>query len=271
MREFAILLSILLLGIGCRGTGKIMPVKVEGFLESSGGIELNGEVVDICADGSKVLMLDGSGARVLGYDSGFAIVETIPLSIRLVGPRGIYADRYYIYVYDDKTLYRLAKDKLLMSAWLNNVRVEGLAGFSPGEVLVSDGERQMVWLKSLFGESRAFLDRTEIKSPKAMAVFPEGIFGILAERNRLVKVNRAGIITESLTLPMEVNLLAADSKGRAMVMRRGEPVLFVIADKTIQGYELQGTLNPQALAVIGNRLVILDGARRILFYLLPGK
>lgn len=216
-------------------------------------------------------MLDRAGTRVLGYDTAAALVETIPLSTRLATPRGIYADRYYVYVYDDKTLYRLAKDKLLMSGWLNNIRVEGLAGFSPGEVLVSDGERQTVWLKSLFGESRLFLDRTEIKSPKAMAVFPEGIFGILVERNRLVKVNRAGIITESLTLPIEFNLLAADSKGRAIVMRRGEQVLFIIGDKTIQGYKLQGALNSQALAVIGNRLVVLDGARRILFYPLPGK
>jgi len=272
MRCFSFLLVLLvLLGNGCRGTGKVMPVKVEEVLQPLQKIELNSEIVGICADGNRVLMLDNSGTRVLRFDSSFATVETIPLGIRLTAPRGIYADRYYIYVYDDNTLYRLAKDKLVMSAWFNNVRIEGLAGFSPGEMLVIDGDRQVVWLKSLFGESRPFLDRTEIAKPKGMAVFADGIFGVLAGTGWLLKVNRAGIVTESLSVPTGIDLITADKKGRVLVMRRGEPVLFVIADKTIQGYEVQDALNPMALAVTGDRFVILDGGRRILLYALPGK
>jgi len=284
MYRFLLLLSgfIFLSPAGCVGAGKTLPLVrtgaedqtrfpvIQGGLEPLRVVELFSEAVDICADGRRVLVLEGSGTRVLAFDSEFSVVETIPLTTLLVTPRGIYADRYYIYVYDDRTLYRLTKDKLVMSAWLNNVRVEGLATFAPGEMLVSDGERQVVWFKTLFGESRIFLDRSDLIKPKAMAVFPNGIFGVLNDGNRLLKVNRAGIVVKSLPVPNGVNLLAVDNKGNPMVMRRGERMVWSVGEKVTAGYELNRAANPLALTVILNRLAVLDGGRRILVYSLPG-
>ncbi|MGQ9707954.1 MAG: hypothetical protein ACUVUR_03650 [bacterium] len=279
MRGFSFLLLcfVLLNFTGCQGLGKIMSVKAASVIPVVDGlellkvVELSSDGVDICVDGRRVLVLEGSGTRVLAFDSEFCAVETIPLSNRLVAPRGIYTDRYYIYVYDDKTLYRLTKDKLEMSVWLNNVRVEGLATFAPGEVLLSDGERQVVWFKTLFGESRIFLDRSEVVNPKAMAVFPNGIFGVLAGMNRLLKVNRAGIVVNSLSVPDRVDLLAVDDKGRAIVMRQSEKTLWVVDEKGVSGYELKEAVNPLALTVKDARLALLDAGRRILIYSVPGK
>lgn len=266
-----IAVSLFLLFSGCRGTVRLASAKVETPLELLWTVATGGEVVDICVDGGKVLLLDGSGTRVIVLNSEFAVKETIPLEKRLVPSRGISADRYYIYLYDDKTLYRLAKDKLTMSVWLNNLWVAGLASYAPGEMLVSDRGRRIIWFKTLFGESRTFLDQGEVVQPGAMAIFPEGIFGVLEAPNRLLKVNRAGIVLGSFLVPEGVDLLTADKNGGAWVARRGEKVVWLVENGGVKGFELPGTTNLRAIAAGDDKLVVLNGTTRILVYLLPSR
>ncbi len=266
-------LGIALLSIvgGYCAIGRVTAPKVESTLELLKAVEFSSEVVAVCPDGERLLLLDGSGTRVIALDSNFAVRETIPLEIRLMPPRGLASDRYYIYLSDDKCLYRLAKDKLTMSAWLNNVRVAGLGGFAPGEVLVSDQERQVVWLKTLFGESRSFLDQSEVRQPKAIVAFPGGVFGVLDGSNRLLKVNRAGIIIGILPLPQGVDLIGVDKEGQVLAGRRGEGAIWVLKDKNIIGYELKGAVNINGIAVWGDKIVVVDGSSRILVYFTPGQ
>lgn len=254
---------------GCRGTGKVEPFKPDALLEPITVKELSEDAVAVCADGGRLLLLSASGTRVLVIDTSFSRVETLPLNIRLVPPRGIGADRYYIYLYDDNVLYRLAKDKLTMQGILSNVRVAGLAGYAPGEVLVSDRERQLVLLKTLFGESRVFLDKVDLPHPGAMANFPDGVFGILSASDRLVKVNRAGIVVGTVKVPSGVDILCSDKLGRALVLKSGEPVLWLGEADKLKGYELSGSVAPQGCAVTGGQLVILDKGNRLIFYCLP--
>lgn len=262
-------MSFLFLLFQCRGTYRLLPPKVESSLELLSTIVTEGDVVDICVDGEKVLLLEGNGARVVVLNSEFAIAETIPLEKRLVSARGITADRYYIYLYDDNTLYRLAKDKLNMSVWLNNISVAGLASYAPGEMLVSDRRRRIVWFKTLFGESRSFLEPVEVGQPGEMAVFPEGIFAVLAAPNRLLKVNRAGIVVSSILVPEGVDLLTADKKGRALVARRGEKVIWLVEDGSAKGFELTEATDIRAIATLEDKLIVLDGANKILIFFLP--
>ena len=148
-------------------------------LAVSASLELAGPAVDLCRDGEDLLVLEASGTRVLRLGFDLAIEDTVVLSERLEWPRGIAADRYYIYVHEDEILYRLLKDELELTAWLNNVRVAGLASYAPGEMLVSDEDRGMVWYKTLFGESRRFLDVSDIGRPGALTRLPEDEFAAL--------------------------------------------------------------------------------------------
>lgn len=254
---------------GCRGTGKVVPFNPSAVLEPSTIKDLSEGGVAICADGARLLVLTASGTRLLTVDSNFNQMETIPLNRRLVAPRGIGADRYYIYLYDDNVLYRMAKDKLTMQELLGNVRVAGLANYAPGEVLVSEGERQFVLLKTLFGESRVFLDKVDVPQPGAMTNFPNGVWGILSAGDRLVKVNRAGIVVGTAKLMPGVDILAADKWGRAVVLKRGEPVVWVEENGKFNGYELSGAKMPTGCAVLDGQIVILDNGNRLISYRLP--
>lgn len=256
--------------LGCRGTGRILPFnKLEAVLEPISVKSIGSEAVAICADGSRLLLLSSSGTRVISIDTGFNRMETIPLNTRLVPPRGLGADRYYIYLYDERILYRLTKEKLIMQEILGNVRVAGLANYAPGEVLVSDRERQLVVLKTLFGESRIFLGRTDVPFPGVMANFPNGVFGILSNQDRLVKVNRAGIVVGVTQIPSGVDILCCDNRGRAVVMKTGEPRVWLSGENNFKRYDLSAADSPLGCAVAGERIFVLDGGHRLISYRLP--
>ncbi len=263
---------VILTILGCRGTGMVTPSKIDLKLEPIDEWHSTEEITDICADGKKILLLSSSGTRILALDWQNRRVDTIPLNTRVIPPRGIASDRYYIYVYNDKTLYRLAKDNWTMVAWLNNIRVTGLANYAPGEMLVSDKEREVIWRKTLFRESRTFLDRGDnITRPGAMALFPDGVFGVLVAPDFLVKVNRAGIVFNRCKVPQGIEMLVTDKNGQAFLMQRGKSVIWILRDNTINGYELPRTLNPIGIAIIEDQIAVLDSGTKIIFYSIPGR
>lgn len=231
-------------------------------------IFLGTEIRDFCRDGNNFLLLEQSGARIRAYDSEFTAAETIPVSINILSPRGIYADRFYIYLYNEQTIYRLSKDSRLIQPLVNNVRVSGVIQYAPGELLISDNERKQVWLKTFFGESRVFLDRSDVKNPGALTLFSDGSYGLIANGERLVKINRAGIITGDWKIPQSVDLLTSDFKGRALLMQRGKSVLWVFSGSVTE-YSLHDVSNPVQLQCLGNRIFVLDNYRRIVVYPLP--
>jgi len=231
-------------------------------------IFLSTEIQDFCRDGNNFLLLEQSGARIIAYDSEFTVAETIPISISILSPRGIYADRFYIYLYDEQTIYRLSRDSRLIQPLVHNVRVSGVIQYAPGELLVSDKERKQVWLKTLFGESRGFLDRSDVKNPGALTLFSDGSYGLIANGERLVKFNRAGIITGDWKLSQSVDLLTSDFKDRVLLMRRGKSKLWVLS-ASLAEYSLHDVSNPVQIQCLGNRIFVLDNYRRIVVYPLP--
>ncbi|MEO0026231.1 MAG: hypothetical protein ABIK54_05695 [candidate division WOR-3 bacterium] len=229
-------------------------------------IFLSTEVQDFCRDGNNFLLLEQSGARIRAYDSEFTVAETIPVSI--LSPKGIYADRFYIYLYNEQTIYRLSKDSRLIQPLVNNVRVSGLIQYAPGELLISDKERKQVWLKTLFGESRVFLDRSDVKNPGALTLFSDGSYGLIANGERLLRINRAGIITGDWRIPQSVDLLTSDFKDRALLMRRGKSMLLVLSGSLVE-YSLHDVSNPVQIQCLGNWIFVLDNYRQIVVYPLP--
>ena len=141
---FAIAGLAVLASTGCRGTVGLAPVGTAARLTAEHSVELDGSAVAVCGDGDRLLVLETSGTRIVRLDAELIPVDTVPLTERLVGPRGIAADRFYIYVYDGHVLSRILKEDPVLKPWLNNVRVAGLAVYTPGEMLVSDAERGVI-------------------------------------------------------------------------------------------------------------------------------
>jgi hypothetical protein len=260
---------------GCVGAGRVEPASSFAQLEPEATAELGSSAAAIGRDGETLLVLENSGTRVVRYglrDSALgtvpmrgqsplalSILDTIPLTQRVTAPVGIAADRFYIYVYDDHTLYRMSKDKLNLQAWLGDVRVAGLASFEPGIMLVSDADRNAIWYKGLFGESRLFMSSAEVARPGAMVALRDGSFAVLSAASRLLYFfNRSGVVTRSLSLPADCDLLAGNEQGLLCLGVRGKPQVWVLQTGKMIGYSLPDSVSPLSFALAGGSLAVLD-------------
>jgi len=254
---------------GCVGAGRVEPTSSFAQLEPEGTAELGSSAAAICQDGETLLVLENSGTRVVRYTTALSVLDTVPLTERVTAPAGIAADRFYIYVYDDHRLYRMSKEKLSLQVWLNNVRVAGLASFEPGIVLVSDADRNAIWYKGLFGESRLFISASEIARPGAMVALRDGSFAVVSAASRLLCFfNRSGVVTRSLSLPAACDLLATNEQGLLCMGVRGKPQVWVLSGGKMTGHSLPDSVSPLAIAMAGDRLVVLDAGARLDVFLI---
>lgn len=261
--------AALLLAAGCVGGGRVTPASPLVPLAPEATVELGSAAADFCYDGEALLALENSGTRIVRYNTALSVLDTIPLTERVTAPIGITADRFYIYVYDSQTLYRTSRDRLDLQPWFGEVRVGGLASFEPGMVLVSDVDRGEIWSKGLFGESRLFISAAEISRPGAMVALENGSFAVLSPASRLVHFfNRSGVVTGSLSLPAACDLLAYD-RGTFCIGLRGKPEVWVLEGRRLAGYSLPASVSPSSLAVVNNRLFVLDAGIRLGSYSLP--
>ncbi len=255
---------------GCVGAGRVEPGSSFAQLEPEQTIELGSSAAGICRDGETLFVLENSGTRVVRYTMALSILDTIPLTERVTAPAGIVADRFYIYIYDGHRLYRMSKDKLSLQPWLGNVRVVGLAGFEPGIMLVSDADRNAIWYKGLFGESRMFISSAEVARPGAMVALKDGNFAVVSAASRLLFFfNRSGVVTRSLSLPAACDLLVGNGQGTLCMGVRGKPQVWVLRDGRMTGYSLPDSVSPLSFAVAGGSLAVLDAGTRIRVYRIP--
>jgi hypothetical protein len=283
MSRSAFLGAALCIAAGCVGSKQVAPTSTIARLEPDTTIELGSSAAGICQDLYSLLVLENSGTRILRYDfriaqrgilhqvghSLLAVVEldTLPLTTRVTAPAGIAADRFYIYVYDDHALYRMAKDKLDLEPWLGNVRVAGLAGFEPGTMLVSDEDHGAIWYKGLFGESRLFVSAAEIARPGAMVTMEDGTFAVLSPASKsLYFFDRSGVVTGSIPLPAACDLLAYNSRGTFCIGLRGEPQVWVLRRNRLTGFSLPDAVSPLSLAIVFDQLMVLDGGTKLQVY-----
>ncbi len=271
--------AALCLSAGCVGAGRVEPASSLVQLEPERTIELAPSAAGICGDGDGMLVLENSGTRILRYDFGWQVSglapsggpisalrarDTLPLTERVTAPTGIAADRFYIYIYDDHRLYRMSKEKLSLQPWLGNVRVVGLASFEPGIMLVSDADRNAIWYKGLFGESRLFISSAEIARPGAMVALKDGNFAVVSAASRLLfYFNRSGVVTRSVSLPAACDLLVANGQGTLCLGVRGTPQVWVLRAGKMTGYRLPDSVSPLSLAIVGGRLAVLDAGTKL--------
>jgi hypothetical protein len=257
----------MLLLAGCAGAGRVEPTSPAIPLEPEATVELVSPAAAICADGESLLVLENSGTRVVRYTRSLEILDTIPLTDRVTAPAGILADRFYLYVYDDRTLYRMSRERWTLRPWLGDVRVAGLAGFEPGIMLVSDADRGAIWYKGLFGESRMFISSAEVARPGAMVALPDGNFAVVSSASRLLHFfNRSGVVTRSVSLPTACDLLAANEQGTLVMGLRGKPQTWVWKAGKVTGYSLPEATSPLSVALVRDRLLVLDAGTRLSVY-----
>ncbi|MEO0073965.1 MAG: hypothetical protein ABIK43_04835, partial [candidate division WOR-3 bacterium] len=232
-------------------------------------LRLTGPVACICPDGTDLLAVEESGERILVFNQALQIRETLAMPNRLVVPRGLAAIRHYVYVYDDRTLYRYNRGRRELEACLVDVKLAGIVGYSPAEVLVSDALRGVVWRKGLWGGSRVFLDATDILHPTALAELEEGMFAVLGSAGQVIVVNRAAIVERRLVVGREFQRMSSDRKSRLIFYSAETRFVMVMDNRQQERFELDGINHIADLAVWPDRLIVLDGPSRLVVYEFP--
>jgi len=265
----ALILCLATVVVGCRGTVRLSASRPELTLVPVDSLALATPAAGLCRDGDRVAVLDAGGDRLVLLSSRLVPRETIPLSRRLVGVRGVRADRFYYYVWDSGVVWRMSKEKLVLGSWLGNVQVAGMTGFSPGEMLVSDRTRNVIWYKTVFGESRRFLSESELAGPGALASLPEGRFCAVSGNGRLVYFNRTGVLTGTDRIPEGLDLVESDERGAVYLMEAGVPAFWVLSQGQTTGFKLTGCSSPSGFTILDSTMVVLDAGTRVLSYVLP--
>jgi hypothetical protein len=256
--------AIVMAVMACAGA-RTVPARPEREATLVRTLELANPAAGMCRDGTGLLLLEASGARMVRLSDSLVPVETIPLTERLAAPRGCAADRYYIYVYDDDHLYRMSRKDETLYVWLGNVRVAGLASYAQGEMLVSEASRGEILYKTVFGSSRRFVSASEIARPGAMAVAGPSTFAVLSAGERLSFLNQAGIESRRVPVPKGCDLLAAADTLECFVARSGEPAVWRIRPGGMDGWGL-GAGSPTALVALPSGLAVLDAGNRVKEY-----
>ncbi len=254
---------------GCPGTIRMTASRPELTLLPADSLLLATPAAGLCRDGDRVVVLDAGGDRLVLLSARLVPGETIPLGRRLVGPRGVRADRFYYYIWDSRVVWRMSKEKLELGSWLGNVEVAGMTSFAPGEMLVSDASRKVVWHKTVFGESRRFLSESELSNPGALATMPDGRFCVISGNGHMVHFNRAGVLTGTDRIPDGCDIAESDDRGTVYLMETGIPEVWTLARGRTTGFRLPGCSSPVGFAVLSSTLVVLDAGTRVLSYVLP--
>jgi high-affinity K+ transport system ATPase subunit B len=102
-----------------------------------------------------------------------------------------------------------------------------------------------------------------------MGGLPDGRFCVLGGRNRLVRFNRAGIADPPVKLAGEFGLLATDAAGTVYLGHRRRSNILVLEEESARELQLPDDALPTSLAILGDRLVVLEGDTRVSIYRLP--
>lgn len=270
MRLCCAALLLVLVTFGCRRGGDVRQTITATRLFPTANIRLLSPVASVSADGANLLAAEETGERILVFDHLLQPKETLTLTRRLTAPRGLTADRHYIYLYDDNALYRYSRSRHDVEVWLADLKVAGIVTYAPAEVLVSDARRGLVWRKGFFGDSRVFLDAVDIASPASLAQLGEGMFAVLGAAGRVIVVNRAGIIEQRLVVGSGFGRMGSDRRSRLIFYRAGSSTVLVTDLRRREQLELDGVRRIVDMAVWADRLVVLDGTDRLVAYDLPG-
>jgi hypothetical protein len=223
----------------------------------------------LTADGSRLLIVESGGGRLVWFDSSLSPFDTLVLDPRLVGVRGAQADRFYVYLYDDARLYRLRRSDGRLETWLNNIQVGGLALRAPGEALVSDIEHRAVLYKALFSESRRFADPGSIAEPGNIAPLGNGSFAVASGSDAIVRIDGAGNVEARNKRPVGTDVMIGDGQGLLYLLRRGARSVWRMSGSRLERFDLDDVEFPDAIAVTEDTLVVLDRASRLVRYRLP--
>jgi len=175
----------------------------------------------MCPDPNGLLLPANSGADILSTDFELRAGPGIALPQRVAGIKGIAADAFAIYLFDDSRLHRLDRSQGLLSPLSSNVRFQGGVMRPSGELVFSDGYSDRILTFDPSGNvSDVNVHRPQFK-PGALALGPDrSLFVINQGMQEMAVFDGIGNLVRACPLPAAMSRIAVDDSLNAYLLER---------------------------------------------------
>lgn len=189
-------------------------------LPASDSLVLSSPVQGLFCQPDRLLTIDELGERIYAVDTGLRQLTTIPLPERIINPRGLVADRFYIWLFTDNGIFRLDRSSGAMIAVARNLRVQSAGVLADGRLGLFDGISRRILL--LDGTGRVdVLSLTAPIEPLGLATGADGNFYIIDQFTpQVARVNRIGNLLRSFPLPALCTRMAIDDSLNVWLLER---------------------------------------------------
>lgn len=245
-------------------------------LELTQTLHLDRPALAITHDTNGVLLiLDGSGEKVLAFNPQSQTTTTRVLPERIFLLQGIRSDPLFLYLYSENGFYRLKKitDELegpFPKTATSNLRIDDLDLAPTGEIFLADGYGDKVLVFDALGNSRE-LGAGFISKPRGVRVTSGGDIVVLdSGRNRLSLLSRIGSLKGEFPLPSaRMSRFALDEKDRVYLMEANTNRVWRFSQGHFELLESSILFSATDLSASLGSLFILDANNRLLVFSLP--
>jgi DNA-binding beta-propeller fold protein YncE len=225
------------------------------------------------ADGG-ILLLEVSGTKILLTSNNLIVVDSIILPEKIFYPKGISADEFFIYIYNDNNLYRFDRQNRTLKSIFSGIRPKGMAVVNANEIYLSDPQNNRIVVVDATGRALDFLKQTPTSEfePTGLAYDKKnGTLWVINNQNQAIEsYNRIGNLKARITIfnytfdkisiGEDDNIYLIGKNGQSVwrIDRKGEFKLY-------QGSNFVAT----DLLLGKDRIYILDYQNRILSFKIP--
>lgn len=224
-------------------------------------------------DGS-VLILEVTGTKILLASSNLIVIDSIILPERIFYPKGISADEFFIYIYNDNNLYRFDRQNKTLKLIVSGIRPKGMAVVNTNEVYLSDPQNNRIVVVDAMGRASDFL-----RQPAGTGFEPTGLaydqkngtIWVINSQNQAIEAyNRIGNLKARIAIFNYTfdKIKKGDDENIYLIVKNGQSVWRIEPKGEFRLY--QGSNFVATDLLLGKeRIYILDYQNRILSFQIP--
>jgi len=223
----------------------------------------------MCPDQDGLLLPTNSGTDILGASFELQATPATAVPEPIATIRGIAADAFSIYLFDDSRLYRLDRSRGLLSTLASNIQYQGCVMLPGGELVLSDGYSDRLLTFDASGTvSDINAHRPQFKPGALARGADNSLFVINSGLQELTVFDRIGNLLRTCPLPSAMSRVAVDDSLNAYLLERAGGQIWRVNRhnqlRKVAGEELGIRFVAFDIAIHQQWLYLLDSGRRVL-------
>ncbi len=223
-----------------------------------------------------ILLLEVSGTKILKTASNLKIIDSIILPQKIFYPKGISADEFFIYIYNDNNFYRFDRKNYTLKPIYSGLRPEGMAVVNANEVYLADPQNNRIIKVDATGMAKDFIKESAGRfSPTGLAYDNRnGTIWLINNQNQTIEsYNRIGNLKARISIfNYTFSKIGLGENDCVYLIGKNGTVIWRI-DRKGEFRIYQGTDKSNFVAtdmlISKERIYILDYQNRLLAFKIP--